>query len=315
MGGDSAEKVVSLKSGAVVAKHLDRSLYVPYPIMIDGKSWTYDHNGEKVEVNKNDFSLEIEGDKINFDGVFVAIHGTPGEDGKLQGYLDLLKIPYSTAGQLPLALTFDKAKCNALLKQYGVVSAKTLIFRKGEHWDADKIVEELGLPVFVKPNQAGSSFGVSKVKAKEELAKAIDEAFRHDAQVNIDEFIEGTEVTCGVHNLFGEIETLPITEIVAEGEFFDYTAKYEGKSQEITPARISDEEALKVSQITQEVFYLLNLDGVSRVDFIIKKGQPYLIEVNTVPGLSEASLIPQQAAEIGMDLKTLFNAWVGHMLK
>ena len=313
MGGDSAEKVVSLKSAEVVFSHLDHAKYNVYKILVEGLKWTCLVENQQIPVDKNYFTIEIDGSEISFDGVFIAIHGTPGEDGKLQAYFDLLRIPYNSCGQLAAALTFDKGKCNTLLRAYGIRSAQAIYIKKHDEWDEDLIIQQLGLPLIVKPNQAGSSFGINKVKEKRELRAAIDEAFRHDNQVNIESFIVGTEVSCGVHNLNGRIEAFPLTEIVSHGEFFDYTAKYEGASEEITPARVSEEQTKTVQDISIQAFEVLDLDGVCRADFIIREDGPFLIEVNTVPGLSEASIIPQQAVEAGWSLNELFNRWVEHM--
>ena len=310
MGGDSAEKVVSLKSADVVFNHLDFEKYNVFKILIEGMKWTCIHGQKQVPVDKSYFTIELDNKEISFDGVFIAIHGTPGEDGKLQAYFDLLRIPYNTCGQLAAALTFDKGVCNTLLRSYGVKSAQAIYIKKNTTWDEEEIINRLGLPLIVKPNQAGSSFGINKVKEKRELRAAIDEAFQHDQQVNIETFIVGTEVSCGVHNLNGTIEALPLTEIVSHGEFFDYTAKYEGGSEESTPARVPEEQAKAVQAIAVQVFESLNLKGVCRADFIIREGEPFLIEVNTVPGLSEASIIPQQVRETGWELNDFFNRWI-----
>lgn len=315
MGGDSAEKAVSLKSAEVVYQHLSKEEYNVYKILIEGLKWTCYINNEQIAVDKNYFTLNMGEETLSFDGVFIAIHGTPGEDGKLQAYFDLLRIPYTSCSQLASALTFDKAKCNTLLRAHGIRSAQAIYLKEDQEINEDAVIERLGLPLIVKPNQSGSSFGVSKVNEKKQLRAAINEAFRHDNQVNIETFIVGTEVGCGVHNLNGKVEAFPLTEIVAAGEFFDYEAKYEGASEEITPARISDELTQEVQSIAIQSFEALDLDGVCRADFIIGKEGPYLIEVNTVPGLSEASIIPQQAKAAGWSLNELFNRWVQHMFK
>ena len=305
-GGDSSELVISLRTAAVVAKHLDKKKYAVYVIKLIGKDWILKLDGKEYPVDKNDFSVLIDGNKINFDGAFIAIHGTPGEDGKLQGYFDLIKMPYTTCGQLAAALTFSKWTCNTLLKQIGVSCASSYIIRDSSDKNYDKIISACGLPCFVKPNNAGSSFGVTKVLEAKELPAAIEKAFEHDKEVLVESFIEGTEITCGAYKQGDQIVVLPITEIVSKGAFFDFEAKYEGASEEITPARISEELREKVGEITRFVYEQLNLKGVVRIDYIIKKDTPYLIEVNTVPGMSEESIVPQQARAAGMDLKEFY---------
>ena len=264
-GGDSSEIAISIKSAAVVYKHIDIGLYNPYNVHIEGIEWYVIHNGENININKNDFSFLLNGIKINFDGVFIAIHGTPGEDGKLQGYFDLLKIPYNCSGCFEAATTFNKAMCNALLKQFDIPSAKALILNKGQEYKTSEISEQIGLPCFVKPNRAGSSFGISKVTENSQFNNAIKDAFKHDNQVIIESFIDGTEVTCGVIQKEGKLIALPLTEITTENEFFDYQAKYEGKSEEITPARVSEGEKNQVQTLSKEIYKLLNLKGMVRI--------------------------------------------------
>ena len=314
MGGNSAEAIISLKSAEVVRKHLSEDLFNTYKIHISGSNWYFEKDKVQYQIDKNDFSLTIDSVKITFDLVFVAIHGTPGEDGKLQAYFDLINIPYTTSSPFACALSFNKIATNTLLKHHGIISAEFVQLIEGTEIDSEEILAKTGLPCFVKPAEAGSSFGVSKVNSIEELKPAIEEAFKHYHAVMIEEFIEGTEVTCGVMDFDGAPETLPITEIVSETDFFDFEAKYEGKSSEITPARISNEEANLVSETTKKVYTLLDLKGVARADYILKNGVPYLIEANTVPGLSEESLIPQQAIAHGMTLSSLFENWVKRFL-
>ncbi|MDR9487677.1 D-alanine--D-alanine ligase [Salibacter sp.] len=315
MGGDSSEYEVSLKSANVVASNIDTDLYNVYKIMVRGKEWYCEKDDHQYPVNKDDFSIDINGNKINFDGVFIAIHGSPGENGLLQGYFDLLEIPYSSCLTFQSALTFNKAMCSSLLRHYGVVMAKAKYLKRSQQIDFSEIVDLVGLPCFVKPNEAGSSFGITKVKTADELLPAIEYAFEFDKTVIVEEFIEGREITCGVHNIEGQIKSLPLTEIISENEFFDYEAKYHGASNEITPAKVNDEIERKVSGISKLIFETLDLRGVCRVDFIVKDNQPYFIEVNTVPGLSEASLVPQQVTAAGYSLKSFFNSWVEFSLQ
>ncbi len=315
MGGYSAEKIISMKSGEVVMTFLDKSLYKPYAIVIDEKEWKMIENDTSYPVNQSDFSVELNGHKVVFDGVFIAVHGPPGENGILQNYLDTLNIPYTSSGAKASELSFDKGKCNDFLRQNNIPCAKSVLLKKNETIQQEIVINTLSLPCFVKPNSNGSSFGISKVSRIEELVPAIEKAFIHDDNVLIESFLSGTEVTCGVHNFNGDIQTLPITEIVSENDFFDFEAKYEGKSKEITPARISEDTARKVSERAIEVYRLLKLNGIARIDFIITNGEPFVIEANTVPGLSKESIIPQQAKAMGMSLTELFNKSVDHMFK
>jgi len=312
-GGDSSEIAISLKSADVVFQHIDTDKYTPYRVHMEGTNWHVIHDQKTYPIDKNDFSFSTEGRKVCFDGVFMAIHGTPGEDGVLQGYFDLLNIPYNCCGSFESAITFNKAMCNALLKQFNIPSAKANLINKGTEYDLKAIQKEIKLPCFVKPNRAGSSFGVSKVTEEDQWENAIKDAFKHDEQVIIEAFVDGTEVTCGVIEKEGELIALPLTEIASENGFFDYEAKYEGKAQEITPARISDENKDQVQSISKNIYRILNLNGMVRMDYIIENKQPFLIEINTIPGLSEESIIPQQARCYGMGLKELFSLSIENM--
>jgi D-alanine-D-alanine ligase len=312
-GGNSSEIAISIKSAAVVYKHIDRELYTPFIVHIEGAEWHVVAGDEKLTIDKNDFSFTLNNAKITFNGIFMAIHGTPGEDGILQGYFDLLNIPYNCSGTFEASLTFNKAMCNALLKQFEIPSAKAVILNKDQSFNVKSIEIEIGLPCFVKPNRAGSSFGISKVTETSQFDKAINEAFVHDNQVLIESFINGTEVTCGVLQKQKKLIALPLTEISTENDFFDYEAKYEGKSDEITPARVSTEERDQVQAISKTIYKTLNLKGMVRMDYIIENKQAFLIEVNTVPGLSEESIIPQQAKVYGLSLKELFSYTLENM--
>lgn len=315
MGGYSAEQLISMKSGEIAMKHLHSNALKPYAVIIDKKGWRLQLNGQEHPINKGDFSAQVGTKKITFDAVFMAIHGRPGEDGELQTYLDELNIPYTTSGAEAAALSFNKGKCNNFLRDNGILCAPSYLITKGEKMNEVDILQRVGLPCFVKPNKNGSSFGVSKVVQADALKAAINKAFEHDEEVLIESFMEGTEVTCGAINFGGELRTLPATEIVSENDFFDFEAKYEGKSEEITPARLSKEVANKVAEQTKRIYILLKLDGIARIDFIIQKGEPYIIEANTVPGLSEESIIPQQATCAGISLAELFTQAVAHALK
>ena len=307
MGGYSSEYEISLKSGQVVFETLDSNKYNAFRIHIFKNKWVYvDMDDNEFPIDKNDFSLIIDGKKITFDCVFNAIHGTPGEDGYMQGYFELLNIPHTSCGMYQAALTFNKRDCISTLKPYGIKTATSYFVNLGDAIDEHAIVDKVGLPCFVKANKAGSSFGVTKVYKKEDLQNALEIAFKEDDEVIIESFLDGTEVSVGVITYKGKVKVLPITEIVSNNDFFDYKAKYLGESQEITPARISDEQTEKVNTIAKKVYEVLKMKGFSRSEYIFKNGEPHLLEVNTVPGLTKASILPQQAAAAEISLSELF---------
>jgi len=307
MGGYSSEYKISLISGNVVYDNLDKNKYKGFRIHIFEEKWVY-VNDQEVEypIDKNDFSTTVNGNKISFDCVFNAIHGTPGEDGLMQAYFELLKIPHTSCGYYQAALTFNKRDLLSVLKPYGIKTAISYYLNKGDLIDTVEIAAKVGMPCFVKPNKAGSSFGISKVKTEAELPTAIELAYKEDDEIIIESFLDGTEVSVGVINYKGEVVVLPITEIVSENDFFDYEAKYQGKSQEITPARISDEMTAKVAAIAKRAYEVLKMKGFSRSEFILVDGEPHMLEMNTIPGLTTESLIPQQAAAAGITLEDLF---------
>lgn len=307
MGGYSSEVAISLKSGNVVYKHLDTSKYNGYRIHILKEKWVYiDDNNHETPVNKADFSITINNEKIVFDAVFNAIHGTPGENGIILAYFDLLGIKHTSAPFYQMALTFNKRDTLSVVKQYGIPTAKSVYLNKGDEINHKAIVEKLGLPCFVKPNNAGSSFGISKVHHIEDLQSAVEIAFKEDSEILIESFLNGTEVSVGVIEYQNEITVLPITEIVSENDFFDYEAKYLGKSQEITPARLSESQEEKVKEIAKKAYKVLNMSGFSRSEYIFVNDEPHFLEMNTVPGLTEASILPQQAKQHGISLQELF---------
>lgn len=308
-GGDSGEYDISIKSGGVVKKHLDSTKYIGYLIHIKKGDWSYsDETGQKIPVDKNDFSITIQNKKIVFDFVFIAIHGTPGEDGKLQGYFDLLGLPYNSCDLITSAITFNKHFCKIVVEQMGVQMAKSVNVFKNKQLDISSILKQISLPCIVKPSNGGSSVATSRVDKIEELEPAIKLGFSEDVEVLIEEYISGVEITNGVFQYKGELHVLPITEIVTKNNFFDYAAKYlDGKTEEITPARISTEMEAVVKNTTASIYKQLNCKGMVRVDYIIKDNIPYFLEVNTVPGLSEASIIPQQAKSVGISLQQLFS--------
>lgn len=314
-GGYSGEYVISIKTAATIKSNLDSEKYNVYTIVVTKDGWWHtDNTGNNIAVDKNDFSLTISGEKITFDLAFIAIHGTPGEDGRMQGYLDMLDIPYTTCNAIVSALTFNKSYCNKVVKDFNVVNiANSVHLIKGEAYSVGSILEQIQLPMFVKPNESGSSLGVTKVKSVEELLPAIEKAFREDNQVLIEEFIEGRELTIGVYKVGGKLYTLPATEIVSQNEFFDYEAKYTpGVTNEITPAPISPEIKDMLDTKAQYIYRHLNCRGVVRMDFILQNGTDklYFLEVNTMPGQSEASIVPQQVRATGMNLGDFYSALI-----
>ena len=317
MGGFSDEYKVSLKSGQLIYDSLDRDLYNVYKVVVLKEEWYFlNENEEKLPINKGDFSVTLsDGAILKFDVCFNIIHGAPGENGELQGYWNAIGQKYTGCDFYKSALTFNKKDTLAVLAKYRIPSAKSFYLRKGENINEDKIVEELGLPLFVKPNQSGSSLGISKVKAKSELAAAIEFAFKEDDEILIESFLNGMEVSVGVIDYKGETIVLGITEIVPHKEFFDYEAKYEGASEEITPARLDEETRYKVEKIAKHAYESLGMSGFSRSEYIIMDGTPYMLEMNTNPGFSPASILPQQAKIYGISIKDLCGNEVEKALK
>ena len=307
MGGFSSEVNISLKSGDVVYNNLDTQKYNPFQVHILKEKWVVvDENGE-YPIDKNDFSAVINDEKITFDCVFNAIHGTPGEDGKILAYFDLIGMKHTSAPFYQMALTFNKRDCLSVVKHYGIPAANAVYLNKGDVINTDAIIKKTGLPCFIKPNNAGSSFGISKAYNAEEIIAGIENAYKEDSEILIESFLDGTEVSVGVIQYQNEIKVLPITEITTENDFFDYEAKYQGKSQEITPARISEEIAEKVRVVAKKVYQILNMSGFSRSEFILVNNEPHFLEMNTVPGLTEESILPQQANHANISLSELFD--------
>ena len=303
-GGDSSELPVSLRSAQGIYSFLDKEKYDLYIVEIEGLRWEVNlPDGEKAPVDRNDFSFTRQGEKIKFDYAYVTIHGTPGENGLLQGYLDLMRIPYSCCDVLPAALTFDKFTCNHYLKGFGVRIADSLLLRAGQGISNEEVVEKIGLPCFIKPNAGGSSFGVTKVKTEADIQPAIEKARRESPEVMIEQLMTGTEISCGVYKTRREAVVLPITEVVSAVEFFDYDAKYHGRVQEITPARLPQDVTLRVQQLNSLIYDLLRARGIIRVDYIVSpEGAINLLEVNTTPGMTATSFIPQQVRAAGLDM-------------
>ncbi len=312
-GGYSGEAVISYKSATAIEKNIDSGKWDCYKIDIHPQGWFYlAADGEKINVDKNDFSITVNGIKIKFDAVLVGLHGSPGEDGKLQGYFDCLKIPYTSCDAATSALTFNKRYTVAVAAFAGMHVAKSLHLFKNIPVTPDAILSNLKLPLFVKPNNGGSSLGISKVKTADELQGALDKAFNEDDQVLVEEFISGREFTIGVFKRKGEVIALPITEIISNNEFFDFEAKYQGASQEITPAQVEETVAEKIRSEAKKAYAVFNCNGIVRIDFIYNEadGNPYLLEINTVPGQSDASLVPQQVVAMGMSLKDFYSALI-----
>lgn len=315
MGGYSSEAEISLKSGDVVYNSLDTRKYSLYKVYILKKKWVVLKNNIEYQINKNDFSFLVDNQHIHFDCVFNAIHGDPGENGTLIAYFDLLGIKHTSAPFYQMALTFNKRDTLSVVKEYGILTATSFYMHQRDNIVTDSIIKKVGLPCFVKPNRAGSSFGVSKVYKEENLTTAIEKAYEEDEEIIIESFLDGKEVSVGVIEYQNELIVLPITEIVSENDFFDYEAKYMGKSQEITPARISQAEKEQVERQAKKVYQILNMKGFSRSEFIIVDGVPYFLEINTVPGMTEESLLPQQAKEASISLSELFDNAIQQALK
>ena len=316
MGGYSTEVNISIKSGNVVYDHLDREKYMPYRILISEEKWVaLDALDTEYSVDKNDFSFVLKGKKILFDCVFNAIHGTPGEDGALLAYLNLIQLKHTSAPFYQMALTFNKRDTLSVVQAYGIKTATAVYLNKGDAIDLDAIISKVGLPCFIKPNKAGSSFGISKAHTKETILPAITIAFKEDTEILIESFLEGTEVSVGIISFEGITKVLPITEIVSENDFFDYEAKYNGKSEEITPARITEKQQEKVKKAAKKIYEILNLTGISRSEFIFVNDEPYFLEINMVPGLTAESILPQQALAAGISLQSLFGNAITAALK
>jgi len=330
-GGDSEEAGVSIKSGRNVADCICRENYNVYEILLRGASWRVLNPcgcavdmevAEKclntpqsvgVEVDKTDFSFVADGNRVKFDMAFIMIHGTPGENGLLQGYLEMMGVPYNTCSAYVSAITFDKHSCKRFIEHAGVKMAKDVFIRRGSAWNAEEITGELGLPVFVKPTNGGSSFGITKVKKVEELAPAIELVFKEYDSVIIEESIVGREFTNGIYPKGGELVRLPVTEIVTSREFFDYEAKYLGESQEICPAQIPDELTARIQDTTEQIYRYMGCSGLVRMDYIVRNDEIYFLETNTVPGMTAMSLVPAQVRAAGIPMGEFFNTLIDNI--
>lgn len=304
-GGDTSEYEVSLRSAQGIESFLDKDKYIPYIVVLHGTDWHVQlPDGGTAPIDRNDFSFTVGGQKTSFDYAYIIIHGTPGEDGRLQGYFDMLRLPYSGCGVLASSLTYDKFVCNQFLKGFGVRIAESLLLRRGQSISDEDVVQKIGLPCFVKPNLGGSSFGVTKVKTPAQIQPAIAKAFAEAPEVLVEAFMQGTEITCGCYKASRSAAVFPITEVVSHHEYFDYDAKYCGDSDEITPARIPDELRDRVQKLTSAIYDIVGAKGIIRVDYIITEGVKInLLEVNTTPGMTATSFIPQQVRAAGLSMK------------
>lgn len=316
MGGFSSEYPISLKSGKVVYSYLDEQKFNRHRILISRDRWVYvDEKDEEYPVDRHDFTVKLGKKRLQFDCIFNAIHGSPGEDGYLQAYFKLLNIPQTSCDHYQAALTFNKRDLLSVLKPFGIKSATSYYLNSGTPVDEDEIISRVGLPCFVKANKAGSSFGITKVYKKEDLSVAIEHAYKEDSEILIEAFLDGTEVSVGVIQYEGKTLVLPITEIVSENDFFDFQAKYEGKAKEITPARINATQLENVSRVAKLAYEVLGMRGFTRSEFIFIGDDPYMLEMNTTPGLTEESILPQQARAAGISLSDLFESSIRQALE
>ena len=311
-GGYSQEYSISLSSSKQIARAMDPARYDLFTILITRDHWMYlTQTGDRLPVDKNDFSILHEGKKLHFDAAFIAIHGTPGEDGQLEGYLDMLNIPYTCSGRLASALTFNKIACKQYLAPFGFRFAGTVQVRKGTPYSAENLVSEVGLPCFVKPNEGGSSFGISKVTRVEDLPAALEKAFEEDKLALVETFLPGTEITCGLMKTLEKDYILPVCEIVSKNDFFDYEAKYTpGMADEIVPARIPDEVSRKCQEMSSRIYSLLDCRGLVRIDYIWTPEEIWFMEVNTIPGLSAESIVPKMIRAAGLEPGQIFGEMV-----
>ena len=314
-GGFSKEYDVSILSGDVIFENIDRNKYSPFKIVIKKDSWLYySSDGEKIAVNKEDFSVKIGKNRINFDVIIIMIHGSPGEDGVLQSYFDLLDIPYTGCDSYTSSLTFNKRDCISVLNKYNIPTAKSVHINGSDIIEPTQIIDELGLPCFVKANKSGSSFGVFKVHSVSELSSAIKKAFEFDNEILIESFLEGTEVSVGVMKYKNETVVFGITELISENDFFDYDAKYHGQSQEITPANISTVQRKNVSEVAVKIYNKLGIKGISRSEFIFVDQIPHFLELNSIPGMTNESIFPKQAKNIGISIREIIDELIEQTL-
>tara|TARA_B100000768_G_scaffold181472_1_gene204612 strand:+ start:7684 stop:8655 length:972 start_codon:yes stop_codon:yes gene_type:complete len=315
MGGYSSEYQISLKSGQVVYDNLDYKLYNPFKIIISKDKWVYLDGNKEYNISKDDFSVKVNNKIIRFDVAFIVIHGSPGEDGILQSYFDSLKIPYTGCNSQTSAITFNKRDCISFLQKYNIPSAKSIHLNLGDSIEIDNIIKKIRLPCFVKANKSGSSFGVYKAYKKEELIKSIVNSFKIDNEILIESFLDGIEVSVGVMNYKNNIEVFGITELITDNDFFDYEAKYNGKSKEITPANISEVQKNNIIEISKKIYRKLGMKGFSRSEFIFVGNTPYFLEINSIPGMTKESIFPKQAKKYGISLKELFGELISQSIE
>lgn len=304
-GGDSSEYGISVKSGKEIVKWLEEAGYSPFLVIVQDSKWTVTKGEKEHGVDMNTFSFSEGKKKTKFDYAWNVIHGTPGEDGKVQGYLDMMGVSYSCSGLLSAALTFDKFITKSYLKQFGILTAEAKLLKRNEEYDVEEIIEAVGLPCFVKPNRGGSSFGTTKVSHSEKLEAAVEAALTEDSEVLIETFLKGSEITCGMLKTNTDELIFPITEIISKTDFFDYEAKYEGLSEEITPARIKPDLAKKCQSLASKIYDHTQSRGIVRIDFIIKGNQLYFLELNSIPGMTKESIVPQQIRAMGLKVETV----------
>lgn len=305
-GGYSSEYEISVKSATTILNNFPTN-YDAFLILVEKDKWTVKYNNEEFDFNPWTLSFKHNNEEIKIDAGIIYIHGNPGENGKIQALFEMKGIPCINSGSLASALSFDKWYCNQFLKSFGISVAKSILLTSHSELNEDEIIDSLGLPCFVKPSDSGSSYGISKVKSKEELNPALEKAFKEGRTVVVESFLSGTEVTCGAYQSKKGIHTLPITEIVSENDFFDFEAKYHGKSEEIIPARISQNEEIKVEALTKKIYNLLGLKSVARIDFMLVESEPFVIEVNTTPGFSPASIVPRMLNHKGQSITDFWN--------
>jgi len=316
-GGEQSEVVVSIKSARGIVSFMDQSRYNPFIAVIEKNNWhVLLDDGSSVPIDKNKFTFQLDHQEIHFDCAYITIHGIPGEDGRLQGYFEMIDMPYTSCNVLTSALTYNKFVCNRLLKGFGISVAPSIRLSRQENYQSDHILAEIGLPCFVKPNLGGSSFGVTKVKYAHEMDSAIEKAFNESNEVLIEKFLEGTEVTNGIFKTHARQVVLPVTEVVPKNEFFDFDAKYKGEVEEITPARISPKLTQAIQQTTSKIYNLLNCKGIVRIDYIITDGDKInLLEVNTTPGMTPTSFIPQQIPHAGLTVSGVLSEIIEDSMK
>lgn len=306
VGGDSGEYEVSINSGKQLFSQIDTTRYNPILVHLKGIDWKASVEGKEIQVDKNDFSISSNGEKLRFDCALIGIHGTPGEDGRLQSYFEMMKVPYTTCGVLSSSLTFNKYACKQYVIPYGIITAKSMLFHKNDRIDAAEVAKTLGLPCFIKPNNGGSSCGVSKISEVNDIVPAIEKALEHDTEIIVEEYIKGTEITCGVMKTKNRSMVFPIAEIVSKKEFFDYEAKYtSGMADEIIPARIPEKIKQDCEKTSSLIYDKLFCRGIVRIDYIIKNDKLYFLEVNTVPGQSEASIVPRMIKAAGLTMREI----------